>query len=127
MIVPGFRIVAGFGCRDSATEDSLQSALDLACADQPQPRALATLAAKAQHLAPLARTLDLPLIEVSPSALAGQTTLTASDASRAAHATGSVAEASALAAAGPGARLLGPRHISHDRLATCALASGDLE
>jgi cobalt-precorrin 5A hydrolase len=36
--------------------------------------------------------------------------------------TGSVAEASALAAAGPGARLLGPRVISGDGLATAAIA-----
>ena len=35
---------------------------------------------------------------------------------------GSVAEAAALAAAGPGARLLAPRMISADRMASCALA-----
>ena len=34
-------------------------------------------------------------------------------------------EAAALAAAGPNARLLAPRQISQDRLATCALAIGD--
>ncbi|MHA6346914.1 cobalamin biosynthesis protein, partial [Roseivivax sp. CAU 1761] len=38
--------------------------------------------------------------------------------------TGSVAEAAALAAAGPGARLLGPRAVSPDGCATCALAQG---
>ena len=35
------------------------------------------------------------------------------------------AEAAALAAAGPGARLLGPRVVSADRMATCALAEGN--
>lgn len=118
-------IVAGFGYRKSATQASLQSALDLVCAGQQRPDALATLTAKAPLLAPLAHTLNLPLIEVSPDALAAQSTLTQSDASHTAHATGSVAEAAALAAAGAGARLLSPRHISQDRLATCALALGD--
>ena len=33
-----------------------------------------------------------------------------------------VAEPAALAAAGPGARLLGPRALSSDRMATCAIA-----
>jgi len=37
----------------------------------------------------------------------------------------SVAEAAALAAAGPGARLVGTRVISDDRLATAAIAEGD--
>ncbi len=118
-------IVAGFGCRDSATEASLQCALDQACVGQPRPDALATLTAKAPQLALMSRTLNLPLIEVTPDALARQTTLTQSNPARAAHKTGSVAEAAALAAAGPGARLLSPRHISRDRLATCALALGD--
>ncbi len=118
-------IVAGFGCRESASEASLQSALDLACAGQPRPNALATLTAKAAQLAPLARTLGLPLIEVAPDALCAQQTRTQSAASQEAHHTGSVAEAAALAAAGPNAALLTPRHISRDRLATCALALGD--
>ena len=38
--------------------------------------------------------------------------------------TGSVAEAAALAAAGPGAQLLGPRVVSGDGLATAAIAIG---
>lgn len=57
--------------------------------------------------------------------LAAQPVLTRSAASQATYGTGSVAEAAALAAAGPGARLLSARLISPDRLATCAIAIGD--
>ena len=38
--------------------------------------------------------------------------------------TGSVAEAAALAAAGAGARLLGPRAVSADATAVAAIAEG---
>ena len=58
------------------------------------------------------------------AALTAQATSTQSPASRASRGTGSVAEAAALAAAGPGARLLSPRVISADGRATCALAEG---
>ncbi|WP_022681665.1 cobalamin biosynthesis protein [Sphingobium bisphenolivorans] len=117
-------IVAGFGCRAGATPASLHAALSAATQGQPMPDALATLRAKAPQLAPLAQSLALALILLDGQALEQQTTLTHSPASLAAHDTGSVAEAAALAAAGPGARLLAPRHISPDRLATCALAEG---
>jgi cobalt-precorrin 5A hydrolase len=42
----------------------------------------------------------------------------------AARGVGSVAEAVALAAAGPGARIVVARVISSDRMATCAIAQG---
>ncbi|HRO16470.1 MAG TPA: hypothetical protein PLL33_15800, partial [Paracoccus sp. (in: a-proteobacteria)] len=45
---------------------------------------------------------------------------------RAAHGTGSVAEAVALAAAGPGARITTRRVVSPDRSATCAIAQADI-
>jgi len=112
-------IVAGFGFRTGATIASLEAALQRAKGDR-QVTALATLSRKAAHLAPLARKLDLPLIPVE--ALAGISTPTQSAASLAAHGTGSVAEAAALAAAGPNARLIARRIVSPDRLATCALA-----
>lgn len=115
-------IVAGFGCRASATTASFRSAL----AAHPQtPSALATLPAKLDQLRPFAAECGLPLIAVDAETLRGQTTLTQSQAAQATHGTGSVAEAAALAAAGPNARLLAPRQISQDRLATCALAIGD--
>ncbi|MGR3493836.1 cobalamin biosynthesis protein [Citreimonas sp.] len=116
-------IVAGFGFRAAATADSLRDALARTGKDAD---ALATAADKADAPAftNFARTLGLPVHAVAPDTLRAQDTLTASAASRAARDTGSVAEAAALAAAGPGARLLAPRAISGDRMATCALAIG---
>ena len=117
-------IVAGFGFRSDATTASLQAALDLAqIAGRPVTH-LATIEDKAAPLAELARRLALPLIAVAPEHIVGLATPTRSLASQAARGAGSVAEACALAAAGPGAHLLAPRSISHDRMATCALAEG---
>ncbi|MEM1429934.1 MAG: cobalamin biosynthesis protein, partial [Pseudomonadota bacterium] len=67
------------------------------------------------------------LIAVPEAELRRQVTATQSGASRGSYGTGSVAEAAALAAAGPGARLLAPRSVSDDRLATCALAKSRAE
>ncbi len=122
-------IVAGLGFSSAATVASLRAAFGLATAGHTVD-ALATVADKAGHaaLTELADAIALPLHFVSPEDLAGQRTLTCSPRSRASYGTGSVAEASALAAAsdlyGPGARLISPRHISDDRLATCAVAIG---
>ncbi len=117
-------IVAGFGYRSGADQASLRSALMLAQAGHPSVTALAAPADKAALLAPLADALAVPLIAVSPEALRAIPTSTRSPASLAARETGSVAEASALAAAGDGARLIAHRHISTDRMATCAIAEG---
>lgn len=122
-------IVAGLGFSSAATVDSLRMAFERACADR-HVDAIATVADKEGHaaLAAFVQTIALPLHFVAPADLAGQRTLTCSARSRATYGTGSVAEASALAAAGalggPGARLTSPRHISDDRLATCAVAIG---
>ncbi|MCE7797115.1 cobalamin biosynthesis protein [Sphingobium sufflavum] len=116
------RIVAGFGFRSGAAQASLADALQAAQAGHPAVSALAAPADKAVHVASLAETLGLPLIAVEAAALEGVATSTRSAASLAARNTGSVAEAVALAAAGPGARLLTTRHIAPDRMATCALA-----
>lgn len=117
-------IVAGFGFRSGAGLSSLRAALALAQKGQPPITHLATALDKLPTLAALAEALGLPLTGISPEALARVSTVTNSSASLAARGTGSVAEASALAAAGPGARLLGPRRISPDRMATCAIAQG---
>lgn len=109
-------IVAGFGFRSGVTEASLHAALDGAV-----PDAVATLDSKAPALACLGHWV----IAISAERLARQTTLTDSAASRAAHNTGSVAEAAALAALAPGARLLSPRIISPDGTVTVAFAEGD--
>ncbi|KEQ51906.1 cobalamin biosynthesis protein [Sphingobium chlorophenolicum] len=115
-------IVAGFGFRQSASLASLEGALEGASGGTFVIDALATLDRKAAQLAPLARKLALPLIAIPADRLADQPTLTHSPASLAAHGAGSVAEAAALAALGPEARLLAPRFLSPDRLASCALA-----
>lgn len=118
-------IVAGLGFSSNATAESLQAAFNLATADH-AVEALATVADKEGHeaLTAFAESSALPLHFIAAADLAGQRTLTCSNRSRATYGTGSVAEASALAAAGPGARLLSPRQISDDRLATCAVAIG---
>lgn len=117
-------IVAGFGFRAAATMDSLADAL--ARVGGPGPSLLATAEDKARAPAfrDLARRLGLPVRGLDAATLAAHPTPTQSRASRAARGTGSVAEAAALAAAGPGARLLGPRAVSGDGMATCALAEG---
>lgn len=114
-------IVAGFGFSRRASEASLRSALAAARGGGAAPQALATLADKAPALAPLARELGVPVIEIAtPRA----DTPTQSARSLRARATGSVAEACALDAAGAGGYLLAARAFSDDRLATCALAQG---
>jgi len=119
-------IVAGFGFRASATRDSLADALSRA-GGQTGLSALATAEDKAQMAAftSFATELGLPVHAVDAATLSRQETRTQSKPSRAARGTGSVAEAAALAAAGPGARLLAPRVVSQDGLATCALAKRD--
>lgn len=117
-------IVAGFGFRKGASLASLQAAMALAQRGGPRVTLLATVADKAEALEPLAAVLELPLATIRQEDLAILTTLTRSAASLSARGTGSMAEACALAAAGPGARLLGPRDVSPDRMATCAIAQG---
>jgi cobalt-precorrin 5A hydrolase len=117
-------IVAGFGFRAAVSPAALRDALRIAADGHAPVSALATLADKVAPLVPLAEALGLPLIAVPADRLAAVTPATRSAASLRARGTGSVAEAAALAAAGPGARLIGPRSISTDRMATCALAEG---
>ncbi|GGH32907.1 cobalt-precorrin 5A hydrolase [Cribrihabitans marinus] len=118
-------IVAGFGFSTAATAASLRDAFDAAVTDQ-RVSALATAEDKTGHppLVALAQELGLPLRGVEAEALAAAETLTDSRRSTSERGTGSVAEAAALAAAGPDARLAAPRKISTDRLATCAVAIG---
>lgn len=118
-------IVAGVGFRGVASLESLQQAFAAAQLDlQVEVAVLATLEDKA-HDVPFmafAQALDLPVITVAQDELSDVDTPTQSHAVRAARETGSVAEAVALTAAGPGATLLQNRVISEDRCATCAIA-----
>jgi cobalt-precorrin 5A hydrolase len=75
----------------------------------------------------LADELGLPIKAVPAEVLAGVTTSTQSELIKARFGAGSVAEAAALAAAGPRARLISPRIVSRDRMAAAAIAEGDGE
>jgi cobalt-precorrin 5A hydrolase len=120
-------IVAGFGFRRAATAESLLDALDKVRGPQ-APALLATAEDKAAAPAfqALSARLGLPIHAVTLEALAQVETPTRSATVRALRGSGSVAEAAALVAAGPGASLLGPRAVSADRMATCALATRTL-
>ena len=93
-------IVAGFGFRAGAPLESLRAALRLAQRGHPSVTHLATVTDKLSGLSPLGQALDLPVLAISPEALSSVATPTRSVASLAAYASGSVAEASALCAAG---------------------------
>lgn len=114
--------IAGLGFRAAVTLETLETLLQQASAVS----ALVTLADKADHpaLLALARQHDLPLRSLPREALAGLATQTRSCRIEQGFGTGSVAEACALAAAGPGARLVLPRVTSPDGMATLAVAQG---
>ncbi len=123
--------VAGLGFRVQSNVASLRAALHAAmeAAQQTHGRpftltALATAADKAAHpaLLQLAAELQLPITAVTLPQLASQTA-TPSSHVPARYGAHSVAEAAALAAAGPAAALLSSRHTSPDRLGTAAIAT----
>ncbi|MEP1353673.1 MAG: cobalamin biosynthesis protein [Tateyamaria sp.] len=118
-------IVAGFGFTTRATSASLRAAL-YATGFTGALTKIASASDKVQTAAftDLATNLDVPVAAISAEQIASAQTATQSTTSKSARDTGSVAEAAALAAAGPGARLLVTRHISADRMATCAIAKG---
>lgn len=117
--------VAGLGFRAAADIDALRDAL-IAAGGSAGLDALATIVDKAEAAAivALARELGLPVKAISNDALANITTTTHSDRIDAKFGVGSLAEAVALAAAGPGARLVAPRAISSNGMATAAIAEG---
>jgi cobalt-precorrin 5A hydrolase len=117
-------IVAGFGFRAAADLDALDAALALAQADHPPVTILAAPADKIALVERLGAALGLPVTPVAAPDLEAIATPTTSPKSAEIRRCGSVAEAAALAAAGPGARLLTARHISPNRMATCAIAQG---
>lgn len=113
-------IVAGLGCRAGVPLASVQDLLaDL------RPDALAVLDMRAQEAA--VQALGLPLIVIAPDAIAEITTPTQSPRILARFATGCVAEALALVAAGPGACITRERRISADGMATLAIARSSEE
>ncbi len=118
--------VAGLGFRDAASVASLRNALQAAGGARGID-CLSTLDDKATvaSIQALAAELNVPVRGIAQALLASMDTLTRSPRILDRFGTGSLAEAAALAAAGPGARLLGPRAVSADGLATAAIAEGD--
>lgn len=118
--------VAGLGFKSDVTLASLREAL--ATAGGPEGlAAFATVSDKAdaEVLKQLARECGVPIMAVPADRLAGIDTPTRSALVMEKFGVGSVAEATALAAAGPRARLIATRVVSRDRTATAATAEGD--
>ena len=118
--------VAGLGFRRDVTLASLREAL-VAAGGREGIAAIATVSDKAESdvLKLLARELGVPIKAVPAEVLAGIATSTQSERIKERVGTGSVAEATALAAAGRRARLISTRAVSEDRMATAAIAEGD--
>lgn len=132
-------LVAGLGLRATARADHLQALWQQACdwlvqqpdwpaGQVPTVATLAVLAHKADHPALQAWRAQLPwatrLLALPPAQLAGQPVPTQSARLLARYGTGSVAEAAALAAAGPHSALSVTRLVADDGSATLALAVG---
>jgi cobalt-precorrin 5A hydrolase len=122
-------IVAGVGCRRGTAapdiEAAIRAALDRAGIASHALDCIATTAAKSNEAGMVAAAakfgVDLVLIPEAELQAANDRTATRSGRVLALTGLHSVAEAAALAAAGPTARLLGPRLVMGD--ATCAVAA----
>lgn len=118
--------VAGFGFRAAATTESLKRALELALAQSDAPITLTALAtawdkAASPTFVRFAADWGLPVLTIPAEVLHAQPAHPSAHVP-ARYGQHSLAESSALAAAGPGAQLRGPRCVSPDRLATAAIA-----
>jgi len=120
---------AGIGFRGAADLSSLQDALQNAISntDNGAVDALVTEASKAREnvFRELAQVMRIPGMGVSQSDIAQMLTPTQSARIQDKFGTGSLAEAAALVAAGPGARLLAERVTSSDGMATAAIAENE--
>ncbi len=114
-------VIAGFGCRAGATVASFREAL---AATGVRPDGLAVPEDRAALIAGFAQGEGVSVVAITADQLSGIDTPTQSDLSLTHRGVGSVAEAVALAAAGPSARIIVARVISSDRMATCAIAQG---
>jgi cobalt-precorrin 5A hydrolase len=121
-------IVAGVGCRKGTAAPEIEAAIAAALAraglNLGAIRLIATSAAKGGEpgIAAAASSIGVPLVVISQDdlAAAGGRTATRSERVLALAGVPSVAEAAALAAGGPAARLIAPRVVAGP--ATCALA-----
>jgi cobalt-precorrin 5A hydrolase len=123
------RLVIGLGFRDEADARSIGEVLNAAAAHAAMPgraTAIAVPEDKATHpgLRDAAHTAHLPIEAVAANAMraADARGVTRSAQVKKYRGVGSVCEAAALAAAGPGARLVVSRIVSADRHATAAAA-----
>jgi len=124
-------IVAGIGCRRGTPAPEIEAAIRAALAGAGVSThalgAIATIAAKQSEtgIQVAAQNLGVAVVLVADADLqaSGQHTKTRSERVLALMGVPSVAEAAALAAAGPTARLLGPRLIMGS--AACALATSE--
>ncbi|BES71537.1 cobalamin biosynthesis protein [Marinobacter nanhaiticus D15-8W] len=114
--------VAGFGYRKGARVDSLAEALALAVEAHGDIDCLVAGSRKRGAVEALGLRRNLQVKLVDEGVFKEISTMTQSEASLREKGTGSFAEAVALAGAGRDARLLGPRMVSKDRMATCAVA-----
>ncbi len=120
-------VVAGLGCRRGVALAAVLAILrDAEAASGARPTRLAIPDFKREEVAfaAAAAALGLPLCLIGENALAGaqEETQTQSDAARRATGFAAIAEAAALAALAPGARLILPRITGEG--VTCALAEG---
>jgi cobalt-precorrin 5A hydrolase len=130
MVLGEAMMVAGIGCRKGVGADevlaAVQAALDHFSAERKNLDALATAVLKLGEggIVAASQRLDLPLRIVGSAELkaAESRTVTSSVKTRDLTGVGSVSEAAALAAAGPGSILLGPRVVVGP--VACALAVG---
>ena len=115
------RLSIGFGCSSRASSEDILTLIKSCVEEVAADTVLATLDSRSPMGEAVASLLGLPLMLFSASTLAlvAGTTIESSLALRTSG-TPSVAEASALAALGPKARLVVPRHTG--RLCTCAVA-----
>ncbi|MCA0016355.1 cobalamin biosynthesis protein [Mesorhizobium sp. B292B1B] len=125
-------MVAGIGSRKGVSVEDVLAAIETALESHGlamtalSSLATATFKKDEQAIAAAGRTLNLPVIVVDEAVLKAASTKTLSNSSLSQDLAGtpSVSEASALAVAGEGARLLGPRTVLGP--VTCAIAiSGD--
>jgi cobalt-precorrin 5A hydrolase len=124
-------MVAGIGSRKGVSADEVVAAIEAALQEhgmtRPALSMLATARMKQDETGIIAAggILNLPLILVDDEVLKEMSdqTLSSSEASLSAAGTPSVSEAAALAAAGDGARLAGPRIAVGP--VTCAIAFGE--
>lgn len=115
---------AGIGCRKGAAAEEIEAAVAVAVAGRVELAALATAETKRSEvgLVSAALHLGLSLIYVAPERLAEASARAITHSARVEAMLGlpSLAETAALAAAGPGSRLLGPRVAIGN--VTCAIA-----